>query len=516
MPEAPEPSPAYNLGSWPARRAAWAPDRLAVVDDRHRLSFAGFEERVARTAGLLVGHGVEPGDRVALLLANHSGYLEAVFAAARLGAIAMPINARLAAPEVAWLLRDSGPRLLLVESDLADLGRRAAAELADPPRLLAVGGDPDSFEARLAEADPIAHSEPARPDDAALLLYTSGTTGRPKGALLPQRKALYNALNAQLFFDLRSTDRVLVPVPLFHSFGLKILSLPAFYAGASVHLMRRFDADEVWRTVEAEGITTLGGVPTMFRRLLESLDRSPRRDTSSLRFLFTAGAPVPVELIRAFEARGLVLKQGFGQTETSILCCLDAWDAVRKAGSVGRPVFHAEVRVVRREDLAGPPSGWRDVEPGEPGEIVVRGPITMLGYWRQPAATAETLREGGWLLTGDLATVDEEGFLWLVGRAREIYISGGENVAPAEVEAALGLHPAVAEVAVIGVPDPEWGEAGRAFVVLRPGARASARELRRFAEERLARFKIPREFRFVESLPRTVTGKVQKHRLPRD
>lgn len=252
----------------------------------------------------------------------------------------------------------------------------------------------------------------------------------------------------------------------------------------------------------------------MLAALYEALGAAPdgAPDTSSLRFVFSAGAPLAVDLIRAFEQRGLVVKQGFGQTETSILCCLDAADAQRKAGSVGKPVFHADVRIVRTESLAGPPEAWQDCAPGEAGEIVVRGPITMLGYWRQPEATHETLR-GEWLRTGDLATADAEGFFSLVGRARELYISGGENVYPAQVEAVYAGHPDVREIAVVGVPDARWGEAGRAFVVLAEGATLDPEALRAWGAQRLARYKLPRDFVAVGSLPRTVTGKVQKHRL---
>ena len=226
----------------------------------------------------------------------------------------------------------------------------------------------------------------------------------------------------------------------------------------------------MWETVERERIDFFGGVPTMFQRLLDALERAPagRRDLASLRFLFTAGSAIPVELIHAFERHGLVLKQGYGQTETSILCCLDAGDALRKAGSVGRPVHHAELRVATQASLAGPPAAWEDAAPGETGEIVVRGPITMLGYWQRPEETAATLR-GEWLRTYDLATVDDEGFVTLAGRARDMYISGGENVYPAEIEAVYEEHPAIREIAVVGIPDERWGETGRAYVVLEPG-----------------------------------------------
>ena len=272
----------------------------------------------------------------------------------------------------------------------------------------------------------------------------------------------------------------------------------------------------MWDAVDREGVSFFGAVPTMFRRsTTPSTQRRAVGLSRALRFAFTAGSAIPVELIHAFEARGLLLKQGFGQTETSILCCLEERDAIRKAGSVGRPVFHAEVRVIETRTLDGPPETWRDAPPGVQGEIVVRGPITMIGYWRRPEASAETLR-GEWLRTGDLATVDDEGFITLVGRARDMYISGGENVYPAQVEAAYLEHPAIREVAVIGVPHPRWGETGCAFIVPEAGERCPSTDgLRSFGRERLATFKVPTLFRELAELPKTVTGKVQKHRLER-
>jgi fatty-acyl-CoA synthase len=506
-------SPLDNAGIWIPRRARISGDREAVIDPERRLDYAALEARCARLAGWLRAKGIGPGDRVALLLANRSAYLEAVFAAARLGAIAVPVNALLAPPEIRFVLDDCTPAALLHEASLAETVSRAGAERA--PLRLAVGGAPDEYEDAVAGAEPVHDVAPVDPDDPMLLMYTSGTTGVPKGALLPHRKTLYNTLNAELFFDLGSADRVLVVVPLFHSFGLAILSLPTLYAGGALVLQPRFDAAQVWRTVEREGISFLGGVPTMYRDLLDVLERSPRDrfELGTLRFLFTAGAAIPVEVVRAFEARGLVLKQGFGQTETSILCCLDARDAVRKAGSVGRPVFHADVRVVTRESVELPPVRWQETALGETGEIVVSGPITMLGYWNQPDETARVLRDG-WLRTGDLAQRDAEGFLTLVGRAREMFISGGENVYPAQVEGVYHEHPDVREIAVVAVPDERWGEVGRAYVVLEPGARLDAEALRAWGRERIAAFKVPRSFVAVGALPRNASGKVQKHRLP--
>ncbi len=485
-------SRAHNVAAWLARHD---PAATALVDAERSLSYAELDDRAARLARVLP---VARGDRVALLLGNRSAYLEAVFACARRGAIAVPLNNRLAPPEIAQQLTDCGARALLAEPELAE-------RVPEPPPFVLEAGA--AYEDALASAAGGGEIAPASPDDPLLLMYTSGTTGVAKGALLPQRKTLFNSLNAQIFFRLTRSDRVLVALPLFHSFGLNILSLPTLYAGGQVVLQPRFDPSAVWRGVEQRGITFFGAVPTMFRALLEHVEG---HDLSSLRFLFTAGAAIDVDVIRAYQRHGLVLKQGFGQTETSILCCLDAGDAIRKAGSVGRPVFHAEVRVVTTP--SDDPADWRDTGPGETGEIVVRGPITMLGYWNRPEDTQATLRDG-WLRTEDLATRDAEGFVSLVGRARDMYISGGENVYPAEIEAVYAEHPEVSEVAVTGVPDERWGETGEAWVVPTQGAHPSGDALRAWGRERLATFKVPTRFRCVHVLPRTITGKVQKHRL---
>lgn len=516
----------HNTGDWISRWARRRPDRLAWADDHRRCSWAEADDRVSRLTAWLEARGVGPGDRVALWLGNRGAFIEAFFATARLGAITLPLNARLTPAEIAFQLDDSTPKVLLVER--AWEARAEAAQALARARsgtLLTVGagsesGDPDAgaqhdeYEQALAGSTPSNHCEPVAPQAPLMLMYTSGTTGRPKGALLPHRKALYNSLNAQLFFDLRARDRVLVVAPLFHSLGLQILTLPALYAGASVVFQEGFEARRVWSTIEREGIRFFGGVPTMHQRLLDALRAGEpfARVPDCLRFAFTAGAAAPVELIRAFHEHGLLMKQGYGQTETSILTCLEPEQALAKAGSVGRPVFHSDLRIVDPATLEGPVEGWREVAVGEIGEIVVRGPITMLGYWQRPEATAETLR-GEWLRTGDLGFRDAEGDLTLVGRARELYISGGENVYPAEIEATLVEHPAIAEAAVVAMPDPEWGEIGRAHVVLHEGHELSAAELHAWLQTRLARFKQPRRIAFERALPRTASGKIQKHRL---
>jgi fatty-acyl-CoA synthase len=499
-----------QVGTWLERWAEREPERIALRDGARRLSYAVLAERCARAAGALRELGVQRGDRFALLLGNGSPALELAFAAARLGAIAVPLNTRLTPHELRDLIADAEPRLVVHDVEWAGLAEAAMPAL---PRL-ALGASPDAYEAALASACPLA-PVPSSGEDAMLLIYTSGTTGRPKGALLPQRKTLYNSSNAERYFQITPADCVGIPLPLYHSFALSILALPAFFAGATCALQRRFDAASLWRYAADAGFSYFGAVPTQLRMLLEArsaLSAQMADDLRSLRFVFSAGAALPVSLIESFAQFGIVVKQGYGQTETSLLCSLDASDALRKKGSVGRPVHHAQLRVIARDTLALPVSDWRDVGVGEAGEIAVRGPITMLGYWRQPESSAETLREG-WLRTGDLARVDDEGFVYLAGRSRDLYISGGENVYPAEVEALLETHPSVREVAVVGVPDERWGEVGRAFVVARDPDRFDPEALLAFAREQLAAFKLPKSICLVKALPRTDTGKVQKHRL---
>jgi acyl-CoA synthetase (AMP-forming)/AMP-acid ligase II len=527
---------AHNAGGWIARWADERPHSLAWVDADRRCDYATAEDRVRRLAAWLEVKGVGPGDRVALWLGNRGAMLEAIFATARLAAIVLPINARLTAPEVAFQLEDATPSILMVERRWRNRATQACrlARGADP-MILEVGlSDDDSndtsatetdpYEIALASIDGTSRIHPVRPDAPMILMYTSGTTGKPKGALLPHRKTLYNSLNAEEYFGIQANDRVLVVAPLFHSLGLQILALPAIFKGAGLIIQEGFSAQRVWAAIESEAVTYYGGVPTMHQRLLDALDRGDpvAEPPSSLRFAFTAGAAAAPELIQAFRDRGLALRQGYGQTETSILTCVRAnqSEVDSDAGthdnvSVGRPVRHAELRLIAPDSIDDSVSRWRDVPPGVVGEIVVHGPITMLGYWRRPEATAETLREG-WVRTGDLATRDDDFEITLVGRSREMYISGGENVYPAEVEAVLVEHPDIEEAAVIAIPDPEWGETGRAHVVLRSEATTRPAHLLEWLKTRLARFKQPREIILEAELPRTASGKVQKHLLGQD
>jgi fatty-acyl-CoA synthase len=511
-------TPENNVASWITRRAEASADQPAVADDLRRLDYAGFEQRIRQLAGWLRALGVAPGDRVGILLGNCSAYLEALFAAARIGAIAVPINTRLSAREVCFLLDDCSPKVLIRGAALRELALQACATARQAPKAaLEVADDsstPCDYEAALEDSRPCSKILPVSGEAPMILMYTSGTTGRPKGALLPHRKALYNSRNAEIYFGIERSDRVLVVAPLFHSLGLQILALPVLYCGGSLVLQPRFDPEELLLAVEREAITYLGGVPTLYQRLLERIEHAHGGgcDLGSLRFLFTAGASAPRELIDAYGRCGLALVQGYGQTESSTLTCCTIADAGRKAGSVGLPVEHAELRIIAPDSLSSPASEWREVDVGETGEIVVRGPIVMLGYWKRPEDTAATVCDG-WLRTGDLARRDTEGFLTLVGRLREMFISGGENVYPAEIETAYAEHPALREIAVVGVSDARWGETGRAHVVLQPGATVEPAELAAWGRQHLAGFKIPTHFVFEAELPRTASGKVQKDLL---
>ncbi len=479
-----------NVASWLRVRARAHPERIALVVEPggKAVRYAELADLTERCAARLAALGVVPGDRVALALGSEPLYLALYFAVASLGAMLIPLSTRLTGPELDAQIEDAEPRVVI----------HADAPLREQPGRVLLGGH--ELAAGLGRAGPARPLAPGG-EHAHVLMYTSGTTGRPKGVLLPHRKTVFNTLNAERYFELREGDVIAAPVPLYHSFGLKILSIPALFAGATVVLIDRFDPFELQEVVARHRATLLAGVPTMHRRMLHAgIDTEKLR---SLRLAFSAGAPLDVETIRAFGELRIPLVQGYGQTETSILACLDRENALRKAGSVGRFVQHGEMRIADEQE--------RPVTAGVEGEVQVRGPILMLGFWRDPQATDASRTRDGWHRTGDLGVLDGEGFLTLVGRCKDMYISGGENVYPAEVERVLEQHPDVAEAAVVGVPDPEWGEVGRAYVV--PYRPLDVDALLAWTRERLAGYKRPRQVRLVAALPRTASGKVQKHRL---
>ena len=442
----------------------------------------------------------------------------------------MIINARLAPPEVEYILTDSGASVVVHGSEHAD----HAARLAHPTSVrtwVAVGGEsapagtPAAARPTGAAGTPTASGAPGAPgavdfeeflaggatdvidepvtwDDPAMIMYTSGTTGRPKGATHTHGSLSFQYFQALVDTDFTRDEVMLAVAPLFHVAGLNTMTLPTFLKGGTVIIQPAFKPETVLRTIATEGVTSLFAVPAM----MDSLSQQPEfaaTDLSSLRNVLVGGSPLPDRMLRTWAARGVAVQQGFGMTETAPgIFVLLGEDSFRKPGSAGRPHFWVEGKVV------GPDGA--EVAPGEIGEVIAQGPNVMRGYWNQAEATAVAIVDG-WYHTGDLATVDEDGYVYIKDRLKDMYISGGENVYPAEVENALLDIPGVAEAAVIGVADPRWGEVGHAYVVLAEGATLTAAEITEILQGRLARYKVPKEIAFVDQLPRTATGKLQKH-----
>ncbi|MGI5224412.1 acyl-CoA synthetase [Actinoallomurus sp. CA-142502] len=478
-----------GLGSWPVRRARKTPDDIALVHEDRSVTYARLRDRVVRLAHALRRAGVGPGDRVAYLGFNHPSFLETLFATGMLGGVFVPLNARLAGPEIAYQLTDSGTSVLVHAQPVDDLPvTTIAREELD----------------RLPEADePI--DSPVALDDPCMIMYTSGTTGRPKGAVLTHGNITWNAVNVLIDHDLIAREVALVSAPLFHTAGLNMLTLPVLLKGGTCVLTAGFDPDATFDLIERHRVTFMFGVPAMF----QAVARSPRwteADLSSLRLLTCGGAPVPPSLIATYQERGLTFLQGYGMTEAAPgTLFLDAAHAVAKAGSAGVPHFFTDVKVVA-------PGGLDEVPPGETGEVVVDGPHVMSGYWELPEETARAFTDG-WFRTGDAARLDADGYAYIVDRIKDVIISGGENVYPAEVENALLADPDVVECAVIGVPDERWGETGRAIVVPREGSNLTAERLLGSLAERLARYKLPTSVVFTDEIPRNGTGKILKARL---
>ncbi len=498
----------WGIWHWLERRADLAPQKAAVIDGEAATSYRDLRDRVATVAGGMRAQGVGRGDRVAILSINRAQYIEVLFAAARLGAIAVPLNWRLTAPELAFQVGDSEPVMLFVDPELQSLAEGVRAQPESRSLRTYVAFDVEAAAPPWAGSYSMLHEAAAVPpdgrfDDPFLIMYTSGTTGRPKGAVLTQATQLWNAVNISAAINLTAADVTLNALPMFHTGGIGLLVLPSIHAGATAVIHRKFDPEETVRLIRRHRVTAMFGVPSIYLMLLAS-EAFARADLSRMRFS-CGGAPCPLTIIEAFRDRGLMFQQGFGLTETAPTCLLiPADDAFRKAGSAGKATMHAEVRVVDDDG--------RDVPADGIGEVWTRGPNLFSGYWRRPDATAEVF-EDGWFKTGDLARIDAEGFIHIVDRKKDMIISGGMNIYPAEIEAALEHHPRIADAAVFGIPSEEWGEAVHAVVVAQPGSPFSEAEVIAFAREHLAGYKLPRSVSFAEEIPRTGSGKILKRVL---
>ena len=492
---------------WIAHFGRRTPDKPAVVDlaSERTFSYAQFDARISRLAAHLRDRlGVKRGDRVAVLALNTTDTLEVQFACGRIGAVFLPLNTRLTVPELQYIVGDAAPVLMIHDTDLAEVALSVARLCrVSSALLLGPGG---SYEAAIAAAKPLDTAEVVTLDDISTIMYTSGTTGQPKGAIITHGMTFWNCVNLGGPAYISPSTVLLTVLPLFHTGGLNCYTNPVLHAGGTVLIMRAFDPGLALQLISdpARGINQFFGVPSIYQFMAQH-PAFPGSDFSRLAIGGVGGAPMPVPLLKVWEERGVALQQGYGMTETSpAVLTLDKEDAARKAGSSGKPVLHTEVRIVR-------PDG-SDAGVNELGELWVKGPNITPGYWNRPDANKSSFTDG-WLHTGDAARIDDEGFYYIVDRWKDMYISGGENVYPAEVENVLHQLTAIAEAAVIGIPSEQWGETGMAIVAVKPGHSICETEIHAHCEANLARFKRPRVIKFVEALPRNATGKIHKPTL---
>ncbi len=486
----------------------WAqihPGRVALIDRTRdqRLTYEELDIASGRCAAVLRAHGIERGDRVGVLSGNRVELLVLFGAALRTGAVLVPLNWRLAAPELAGVLADAEPALLIGESRFRVLAESASSSSGVPVRWIDLDVELPKL---MRDASPRGAAVEAEPDAATMILYTSGSTGAPKGVVLPHRQLFYNALATTIGWELGPTDIAPVATPCFHTGGWHVFTMPLLHVGGTVVLFDRFDPEDFLAAIVEEECTVAFSVPTQITMLTETRDWG--MPLPSLRFLISGGAPCPPALAARVRASGIRFREGFGLTECGPNCfAMSDLEAERRPGAVGWPAPFLEMRLVGTDGS--------DVATGEPGELLVRGPQMFAGYFRNSARTAEVLDADGWLHTGDIAARDVDGAFRICGRRKDMYISGGENVFPGEVEAVLCECEGVTEAVVVGVADAKWGEVGRAFVVARPGAVVSGEQVIAHARSRLAGYKIPKAVVLLIEMPRLGSGKVDRAALAR-
>jgi fatty-acyl-CoA synthase len=489
-----------------AHHAMRQPRSLAAVDlatGRHH-TYRAFDNRIARLAASFRSNGIGPSDRIAVLAPNTTDTFEVQFACGRIGAIFVPLNWRLANPELRAILADCTPAMLVYDPEFADRAQDLA-RACGIGQLVSLG---PMFE-RIALDGPLLDQPVAATlDDISTILYTSGTTGLPKGAIITHGMNFWNTVHCMSLAGVARSTVFLGLLPLFHTGGLNVFSYPVFQVGGTVMIMRTFDAGESLRLIgdPSAGVTHMFGVPANYQFMAQN-PSFVGTDMGRLVFAGVGGAPTPDAILRTWQAQGAILQQGYGMTETSpLVLVLDKEDAVRKAGSAGKPALNMEMRVVGDDGC--------DAPPGTIGELWVKGPNITKGYWNQPEVTAASFTDG-WLHTGDAALVDDEGYYFIVDRWKDMYISGGENVYPAEVENVLYQNESIAEAAVIGVSNARWGQVGRAVVVAKAGRTLTEDEVVAHCAINLARYKLPHSVVFTHALPRNATGKVHKPTLRR-
>ena len=500
------------IGDYLARRELYSPDKLAFIDvgksPEWRLTFRDANRRANKLANWLKSQGIDKGDRVAILARDGYEHLDLFFACSKLGAIHMALNWRLHWQELLEIFKYTTPKLLIYSNDFKDNVTQLLSHF--PLTTLHLDGDglPNSlpFELTLQSAPDSAVTCPSlEAEDIAALIFTGGTTGLPKAAEVSHRMIAWNTLNT-VIHDVTHNDIYLNVFPMFHTGGLFVYTLPQVIFGGTTILIRQFDPAQVLNLLERERVTIFAAVPTMYQ-MLTTAPNWDSANLSSLRFCTSGGAPLPVPLVEKYtKEKNIRFKQGFGMTEFGPgIFALAPEDAIRKAGSIGRPNFFVDAQIVDdRNRLLGP---------NEAGELILKGPSYCSGYFNNPEATKSAVDENGYFHTGDIAQYDEEGYFYIVDRKKDMFISGGENVYPAEIEKVLYQHPAVHMCAVIGLPDVKWGEVGKACVVLKPGQSASEAELLNLMTEHLAKYKVPKSVAFMEALPISAAGKILKREL---
>jgi len=499
-----------NIGEWTTRLAFRRPDAPCIKYNDLELNQRQFNHRINRLANAFLDKGLQKGQRVAVLLGNSNVFLEVLFALSKIGGIMVPLNFRLAPPELVYILNDAEPEILIYSPEFITVVEAMEGQLPSVQTLVCEmeGGNPDDlvYEAWIAD---YSAAEPAIGyevdfEDPHFIMYTSGTTGRPKGAVVMQGQTQWNAINGMLTYPREDPITDLCCAPLFHIGALHASATPNIYLGSRLVIQRFFDPVQTLKLIEENQVNTMFGIPVMYL-FMSQLPEFQDTDFSSVKFFLVGGSPCPKTIIETFQEKGVAFNQGYGMTETATgVTALGSEDSLRKLGSCGKPLFHTDIRLVDPEG--------NDVAQGEKGEVLIKSPTIIKEYWRRPEETANTIVDG-WLYSGDIGYLDEEGYLYLVDRSKDMYISGGENVYPAEVEDVLMTHSAVADAGVIGIPDEKWVEVGLAVLVKAPEADVTEEDIIDYCKGKMAGYKRPRKVVFIDQLPRTLTGKILKKDL---
>jgi len=499
------------IGNWTGRRALLTPKREAIVDNiqNERYTFEELDGRANQTARVLLDYGVQKGDRVCIYSKNRFDFLDILFACGKIGAILTPFNIRLTTPEIEYLLKKTDPSVVFYDPDLKEqfgelqpyLNRKQVVVLGNSK----LNSNPDISSLMTKQSSSAVERPSLTLDDPYLIVFTGGTTGLPKGAVLSHGLVFWNSVNTITSWGLRPDDIQPLLFPLFHTGGINVLLIPFVHLGAKSIIMGDFNVEETFRVIVDEGCSLVVGVPTMFNMMAQSKIFG-QANFDNIRVFISGGAPCPVAIMEKYWARGKILKMGYGLTEVGPNNFYLPEDEVkRKPSSVGFPVFHCDMKIVDDNNNI--------VLTGDVGELMLRGPHVFSGYWDEPEESSKTIESDGWVHTGDLAMKDEEGFYFITGRKKDMFISGGENVYPTEIEELLFKHPSILEAAVVGVPNEKWGEVGKAFIVLKEHKTLDEAEIINYLEGKLARYKIPKHYEFREELPRSAAGKILKREL---